>query len=127
MIEVLIAMFLTMVAIVSIMSMMPISWQTAGRSDYLGRAAGILQMELELRENQIMANNIPPLGTTTRTVQVSNPALQTTGVRGDANFIVRTTLSFRGDNSWLVVVNVSWQGNPNGITNSLIATPQMFF
>jgi len=67
------------------------------------------------------------LGTITRTVQVSNPALPTTGVRGDANFAVRTTVSFRGNNSWLVVVNVSWQGNSKGITNSLIATPQMFF
>jgi hypothetical protein len=127
MVEVMIAMFITTIAIVSIFSMLPLSWQTAGKSDYLGRASGILQTELELREGQIMHNNIPALGTTTRNVQVSDPFTVSSGIRGDVTMTLRTTISRRTGSSWLVTVNVSWPGNPQGLTNSLIATPQMFF
>ena len=42
-IEVLITLFLTAVGIMALLSMQPISWQTAGRSDFMGRAAGILR------------------------------------------------------------------------------------
>jgi Tfp pilus assembly protein PilV len=127
MVEVMIAMFITVVAIISIFSLLPLSWQTAGKSDYLGRAAGILQMELELREGQIMRNNIPALGTTTRNVQASDPFTVSAGIRGDVTMSIRTTISRRTNNSWLVTVNVTWPGNPQGLTNSIIATPQMFF
>ena len=127
MVEVMIAMFITVVAIISIFSLLPLSWQTAGKSDYLGRAAGILQTELELREGQIMRNNIPALGITTRNVQVSDPFTVSAGIRGDATMSIRTTISRRTNNSWLVTVNVTWPGNPQGLTNSIIATPQMFF
>jgi len=127
MIEVMIAMFITAIAVTSVFSMLPLSWQTAGKSDYLGRAAGILQMELELREGQILRNNIPAVGTTTRNVQVSDPVGGVAGVRGDVTITVRTTISNRPGNSWLVVVNVSWPENVRGLTNSIIATPQMFF
>jgi Tfp pilus assembly protein PilV len=37
MVEVLIAMFLTTVAVISLSSMVPLSWRTAGKSDYLAR------------------------------------------------------------------------------------------
>jgi Tfp pilus assembly protein PilV len=127
MVEVMIAMFLTTVAVVSILSMMPLSWRTAGKADYLGRAAGILQTQLELCEGQIMRNNIPALGTTTRDVQVSDPFTVSAGIRGDATMTLRTTISRRANNSWMVTVNVIWPGNPQGLTNSIIATPQMFF
>jgi hypothetical protein len=127
MVEVMIAMFITVIAISSIFSMLPLAWQSAGKADYLGRAAGILQMELELREGQIMTNNIPALGTTTRIIQVSDPLTASAGIRGDVNITVRTTISGRVNNSWLVTVNVSWPGNAQGLTNSIIVTPQMFF
>ena len=127
MLEVVIALFLTTVAVVSISSMLPLSWKTAGKADYLGRAAGILQMELELREAQIMSNNIPALGTTTRNIQVSDPFTVSAGISGDATMSITTTISRRASNSWMVTVNVTWPGNPQGLTNSIIATPQMFF
>jgi len=127
MVEVMIAMFITVVAIISIFSLLPLSWHTAGKADYLGRAAGILQMELELREGQIMCNNIPALGTTTRNVQVSDPFTVSVGIRGDVTMSIRTIISRRASNSWMVTVNVSWPGNTQGLTNSIIATPQMFF
>jgi hypothetical protein len=125
MVEVMIAMFITTIAVVSLFSMLPLSWQTVSKADYLGRAAGILQMELELREAQIMYNNIQAVGTTTRSVQVSDPFTASAGIRGDATITVRTTITKRVGNSWLVVVNVNWPGNAQGLTNSIIVTPQM--
>jgi hypothetical protein len=84
-------------------------------------------MELELREGQIMRNNIPALGTTTRNIQVSDPFTVSAGIRGDVTMSIRTTISRRSGSSWLVTVNVTWPGNAQGLTNSIIATPQMFF
>ena len=127
MVEVMIALFLTTVAVVSIFSMLPLSWKTASKADYLGRAAGLLQMELELREGQIMHNSIPPLGTTTRNVQVSDPFTVSAGISGDATMSITTTISRRASNSWMVTFNVAWPGNSQGLTNSIIATPQMFY
>ena len=54
MIEVLIAMLLTMIAAVSIASMVPMSWQAAGRSDHMGKATGVLQDALEWRQYLLM-------------------------------------------------------------------------
>ena len=49
-VEVLITLFLTAVGIMALLSMQPTSWNAAGRSDFMGRAAGILQSELERNE-----------------------------------------------------------------------------
>lgn len=45
-IEVVLAMFLVTVAIMAILSLQPSAWQTAGKSDFLGRAAEILHKEM---------------------------------------------------------------------------------
>ncbi len=45
-IEVLITLFLTAVGIMALLSMQPQSWKAASRSDFMGRAAGILHSEL---------------------------------------------------------------------------------
>jgi Tfp pilus assembly protein PilV len=47
--ECIIALVLTTTAIVSLMTMQSLSWKGAGKSDYLGRAEGILQRELETK------------------------------------------------------------------------------
>ena len=70
-IEVVIALFLTTVGILALLAMQPMSWQTAAKSDFLGRAAGILQEELETTELSIMnPNNAVNTGTTNKTVFV---------------------------------------------------------
>ena len=56
-VEVLITLFLTAVGILALLSMQPTSWNAAGRSDFMGRAAGILQSELERNELWIMNPN----------------------------------------------------------------------
>jgi len=127
-VEVMIAMFLTMIAVISILPMQDMSLKTASRSDYLGRAAGIMQAELEARESQIMNSaNAVTLGV------VNQPSVTVSGllgVSGDATFNVVTTTGTNplGANSWLVNVRVTWTGGPaNGISSSMIVTRQSRF
>jgi Tfp pilus assembly protein PilV len=80
MIEVLITLFLTAVGIMALLSMQPVSWQAAGRADFMGRAAGILQSELERNEIRIMSSKTG-VATETQTGTVY-PSGKTTLQRG---------------------------------------------
>ncbi len=127
-VECMIAVFLTAIAVLSLMPMQDMALRTSSRSDLLGRAQGILQTQLETREQQIMktmSSTDVTLGTTTNNVAVSGLS----GIEGDANFTVVTTTSLNGGvaNSWIINTRVSWTGNPTGIANSLIATQQAGF
>ena len=125
-VEAMIAVFLTMIAVVSILSMQPTSWRAAGKADYMGRAAGVMQSELELRENQIMLGTIPasPIN---QTVQAGGSGDNA----GDATFNITTTTTNPGANRWLVNVRVAWPGNCAGgtcnITSSMLVTRQSGF
>jgi Tfp pilus assembly protein PilV len=122
MIEVLITLFLTAVGIMALLSMQPISWQAAGRADFMGRAAGILQSELERNEIRIMnPGNTVSTGTTSGTVY---PSGKTTKQQGDVAYTVATTISSLGSNAWRVDVRVTWPGNTRGIAESLTVTRQ---
>lgn len=123
--EAMIAFFLTTIAVVSVLSMQPTAWRAAGKADYLGRAAGVMQSELELRENQIMLGNIPtPPPNQTVTASGGTNA-------GDATFNLTTTITNPSTNSYLVKVNVAWKGNCAGgtcnIASSMLVTPQSGF
>ena len=126
--ESLIALLLTTIAIVSLMPMQDNALKTMSRSDYLGRAAGIMQAELEYQENVMMNSDditspIAP-GTVTKTVYASSNG-PTSGISGsgDASFTVVTIISVApGTKSWLVNVKVTWPGNTTGITSSMIAS-----
>jgi len=127
-VESMIAVFLTAIAVVSLMPMLDMALRTGSRSDYLGRAEGILQSELESQEQTIMkttSSSSVSAGTVTKQVTVSGM----TGVAGDANFTVVTTTSLNGasTNSWIVNVTVTWTGNTNGITSSIVASQQTGF
>jgi Tfp pilus assembly protein PilV len=128
-VESMIAVFLTVVAIMSLMPMQDMSLRTALRSDYLGRAAGIMQTELEAQESYIMRGSNPVvLGATQKTIHVSDEV----DVEGDAVFDVTTTINNNpaaaiAGISWLVNVQVTWTGNNNGIRSSIIVTRQSGF
>jgi Tfp pilus assembly protein PilV len=127
-IESMVAVFLTAIAVISLMPMLDMALRTGSRSDLLGRAEGILQTELELQEQTIMktiSSASVPLGTATKNVSVSG----ITGVAGDANFTVVTTTSLNQalTNSWIVNVTVTWTGNATGITSSIVASQQAGF
>ena len=65
MIEVLIAILLTAVGLMTILSLQSTSLRTVGKSDFLGRASGILYNELERNEAFIMnPSNLVTAGTT---------------------------------------------------------------
>lgn len=121
MIEVLIALFLTMIGVMALISMQPQGWLLSGRSDYLGRAAGVLHEELETIESLMMnpcnAVNAGPA----RNVFVS-------GMRslqfGDATYTVTPSITSIGTNVWMVTVIVTWPGNNIGIRESLVVTRQ---
>ena len=138
-VEVLITLFLTAVGILALLSMQPTSWSAAGRSDFMGRAAGILQSELERSELWIMnpnnafatacdatGRNLFLGGPCTRTINASD---QSTAQTGDVPYTVATLVTPLGGatNAWTVRVQVTWPGNIRGITESTIVSRQEYF
>jgi Tfp pilus assembly protein PilV len=124
MIEVLIAILLTAVGLMTIMSLQSTSLRTVGKSDFLGRASGILYNELERNEAFIMnPSNTVIIGTTGPTpVLVS---YQPAAVEGDITFQVTTVIDSLGANIWRVTVTVTWPPlNPTGITENIVVAGQ---
>jgi Tfp pilus assembly protein PilV len=123
--EVCVAVFLLSVGVLALVSLQPAAWRLSGKSDYLGRASGILVAQLQATEAKIMNPNIAvTTGTTTRMVY---PGGQSTPKRGDAAFTVQTTTTDLGGNTWRVRVNVTWPGNATGISESLNVSRQEYF
>jgi Tfp pilus assembly protein PilV len=127
-VEVLITLFLTTVGILALLSMQPTAWNAAGRSDFMGRAAGILQSELERNELQIMnPNNAVSTGVLpNRNVYASS---QSTKQSGDVTYTVATTVTplAGATNAWQVKVQVTWPGNTRGVSESTIVSRQEYF
>jgi Tfp pilus assembly protein PilV len=122
-VEVVIAMFLTIVAVLGILALVSPAWRTAARSDYLGRASGILYKTLMTQEALIMNPCcIVTAGVTGPTVVFASG--EATAQRGDVQFNVTTTITGippLNPTAWRVTVQVSWPPlNATGITESLI-------
>jgi Tfp pilus assembly protein PilV len=114
-----IAVFLTAIAIISLMPMQDMAIKATSRSDYLGRAEGILQSELELQENLIM-NSTGTVVTGVVKNQTVYASGLTSGISGDASFNILTTITPSTTNSWIVNAKVTWTGNTTGIKSSII-------
>ena len=125
-IEVMIALLLLSAGVFALMSIQASSWRLAGRSDYLGRAAGILQRQLHATEARLMnpAAGVIPGTENQEPVYASG---QNAPQAGDAAFRVETTITDLGGGTSRVMVRVSWPGNPGGISESLIASRQEYF
>lgn len=125
-VEVLIAVFITAIGIIAVMSMQPMSWQTATKSDLLGRSASILHKELEEIELTIMNVNSGAVatGTTNSTTYASGQA--SSQGYGDAKYAVQTNIKDNGDGSWTVRVDVTDPDNKT-ISESIIVTRQEGF
>jgi Tfp pilus assembly protein PilV len=98
-IEVVIAIFLVSFGVLTILSMQPSAWKLVGKSDYLGRAAGILHKELEIRETCVM-NSCIPLATCRNSANYpANYLVYASGVAagvsdaGDAQYTVTTVIN----------------------------------
>ena len=124
-IEAVIAIFLTTVAVMSIFDLVATAWRTTSQSDSLGRAANILYDRLQQEEARIL-NPCSPVAT-----GVTGPVTVYAGgsgapQSGDMSFNVTTTVTATGigsNDTWHVNVRVSW-GNHAGISESLVVTRQ---
>jgi Tfp pilus assembly protein PilV len=124
-VEVCIALFLLGIGIFALISLQPSAWRLSGKSDYLGRASGILLSQLQATEAQIMNPNIAIPAGGSSPVYASG---QGEAKQGDVVFTVnRTITALTGGNTWRVTIQVSWPGNATGITESLNVTRQEFF
>ncbi len=123
-IEVLIALFLLTVGVLALLTLQPRAWSLSGKSDYLGRAAGILHQELEANEMLLMNRNAPAPASNTRTVRTSGLGV---AQPGDATFQVATSILDNLNGTWLITVTVTWPGNPTGLSESRFVTRQQSF
>ena len=123
-VEVLFALFLTIVAVLGTLALISPAWKTAEQTDYLGRAAGILYERLMMEEAMILNPcNAVPVSNGPTAVFASG---QATAQPGDAQFTVTTTIALIGTNVWSVNVLVAWPGQA-GISETLVVTRQEGF
>ena len=129
-IEVLIAIFLTTVGILALLSLQPSAMRAMAQSDYLGRASGILYKTLEENEARILDPcNAVAIGVQAPAlVRVSGPD---TATSGDVTYTVNTTIvqdaASAGTQAFVVTVTVTWPTNATGIAESLAVTRQEMF
>jgi hypothetical protein len=125
--ECIIAIFLTTIMLVSLISMQSLSWTGASKADYLGRAQGVLQRELEVQELLIMSGNVTPANVTACLNNEYNSVA--CGTKG-AVFTVNTRKMDNSANittTCRIIVNVTWPKSKNGIKSSMLAAPQLDF
>ena len=116
-VESLIAVMLTGVAIIGLLTMQPMGMQSAGKADSMTRATELMQRELETLESEVMRGaNVTALVKTNATETV-----------GNETFTVNTTITVRNNVTWLARVRVTWPGNNNGVRSSLIVSRQSTF
>ena len=121
-VEVVVAVFITTVAIMAIFSLMAPAWRTTSRSDYTGRAANILNDQLQQQETLIMNPcNTVTTGTTGPVAVYASGS--TTAEPGDIQFNVTRTITSIATNVWLVSVRIAWIGHA-GISESLVVNRQ---
>lgn len=125
-IESIIAILLVSIGLIGLLSMQPSAWRTTARTDYLGRAAMLLQKELTNQELAIMNPcNAVTAATQTRNVTTSGAAAPQAG---DITFTVQTVTTSIAPNIWRVTVTVSWPPlNATGIRESIVVTRQEHF
>ncbi len=124
-VEVVVAEMILLVGVLGLLSLIPSAWRLSGQSDYLGRATGILQRQLQAAEVQIM-NPVMGVNSGTVTEDVFSSG-QGASQDGDLPFTVQTTRTALGGNTWRVSVRVGWPNNPTGISESLIVSRQEYF
>lgn len=140
MVEVIVAIFLTMTAILATFALQSPALRQTARADYLGRASEIMHRQLESTEVYLMnpcntaasATNgipaIPAIGASasdTYTVFASGLAAAT---QGDATYEVATTIVRTSANDFRVTVTITWPPlNATGITQTMFVSRQLYF
>jgi Tfp pilus assembly protein PilV len=131
-VEVLIAIFLTTTCIMGLLSLQDTGWKTMARTDYLGRASGILYKTLENQETLILnpCNTVTLGDQTTQYVKVSG---QSAAISGDVTYTVNThidqdidpTTGLPNPKCFVIMVTVTWPPiNTSGIKESMTVRRQ---
>ncbi|MFA5321054.1 MAG: hypothetical protein WC373_00130 [Smithella sp.] len=125
-IECIIALFLTTVMVVSLINMQSLSWFGAGKSDYLGRAVGILQRELEIYEYDIMKEDPPD----NETICADKDGNEVACDDASALFTITVATSTPATipaGTTLLNVRIQWPQSANGLSSSIIVSSQSGF
>lgn len=122
-VECVIALLLSAVAIISLVEMQSLAWRGAGKSDYLGRSQALLQRELERCEYRILkGNNIP--ADTRWLDQYGNEVQEGAADAVFEVYYLQTTPATIPANARLLNVKIKWPGSKTGISSSIIVLPQ---
>jgi hypothetical protein len=116
-----IALVLTIVGVIAILSMQPLAWQGAGKADYLGRGTYILQREISKHEYDILKSSIP--WDDTYCADQNGDIVDCD--RSGAVFTIEVKTSTPNTipaGSRLLHVKVGWPGKKNGIESSLVVS-----
>jgi len=122
-VEAVIAMFITAVAVMSIFSLMSPAWRNTTRSDFMGRAANVLHDQLQQEEVRIMNPCNAVVVGTTGPITIYTGGGTGPQSSGDMPFNVTTTITAVATDVWRVTIRVAWQNHP-GISESLVVTRQ---
>ncbi len=121
-IEGLVAILVTSVGLMALLSMQAPAWRLSGKSDYRGRGAGILNKELSRQELFIMNPcNAVTTGTTIMNVNASGESV---AQAGDATFQVTTVIAAPASNWWRITVTVTWPNSTFTLSDSVDVTRQ---
>jgi len=123
MLEAVIALFITAVAVMGTFALMAPSWRTTSRSDFTGRAANILHDQLQRQEVWIMNSRNAVATGKTGPITIYPSGGTAPQFSGDAPFDVTTTITSIGNQVWRVTVRVDRDGYA-GISESLVVTRQ---
>jgi Tfp pilus assembly protein PilV len=135
-VECIIAMVITTVTVISLISMQSLAWRGAGKSDYMGRAVGILQRELERYEFQVMCGNTKVDALTCLDSAGNNSVCGQPGTMytitsaiipcncSSASLCNCPVIAPAVANNWRVNVRVNWTGSPNGIRSGIMVSRQ---
>lgn len=121
-VEVVIAIFMTTVAVLAIFSLISPAWRTAGHADLLGRAANILYDQLQEQEALIMNPCNAVTEGTTGPIAL-NASGYSTAQAGDIQFNVTRTITEIATGVWRVTIQVAVPGRA-AISESLIVNRQ---
>jgi hypothetical protein len=123
MIDAVMALCITLIGIAGLLSIMPIGWGLAGKSDMRTRAIEIMHRELENDEMLIMnpCNQFAVAVIPDKSVKSSG---STATLDGDASFTVHKEIS-QSTTGWLIMVRVLWDGTSNGVSESRLVIRQL--
>ena len=128
MIDALMALCMVMLGVLALLATTPLGWSSSGTTDRRGRAAELLQAELENTQalimnpcNQIVTANPFP----SKTVYSTGNSASTANA-GDLSFTVSKSISLEppSANVWRITVTVIWPGTTTGVSASRIVMRQ---